>query len=64
MEIVRLKELTKKKIPQLYCSPLVPFETEEQAVAWASSLGAEKLYVFERTNGAFYLVEVKDGTPS
>ena len=59
LEIIKVMELKKKEIPQLYCSPLVPPETEEQAIAWASRLGAKKLYVFERTIGPLYFVEVR-----
>jgi len=59
LEIIKIKELKKKELPSLYCSPLVGLETEKQAIAWASRLGAKKLYVFERSIGKLYLVEAK-----
>ena len=39
--------------------PLVPLETEEEAIRWASSLGADTLYYFEE--GKLWMVE--DETP-
>ena len=57
MKIVKVKKLCKKEVPSLYCSPLVPPETEEEAVSWAESKGAKNLYVYERTMGKLYFVE-------
>ena len=57
---MKVKELKKKEIPSLYCSPLVPFETEAEAVSWAEGKGVDVLYVYERTNGTLYFVEAKD----
>lgn len=59
MKIVEIKKLTKKELPSLYCSPLVPPETEEEAVSWAEKYGVDTLYKFRQGKVWLYLVEVK-----
>jgi len=59
MKIVKVKELKKKEIPSLYCSPLVPPETEAEALSWAKGKGVDVLYRFDRKMGTLYFVEAK-----
>lgn len=60
MEIIKLKKMTKKELPSLYCSPLVPLETDEEAQVWAKSKGATCLYKYEGVLGTKYLIS-KEG---
>ena len=58
MKIKVLTELKTKSLPSLYCSPLVPVESEEEAVSWAERKGADVLYRYDRHGQSLYLVEV------
>jgi len=55
--VKKLKSLSKKKLPNLYCSPLIPPRNEEEAVAWATKRGAKTLYYFP--GGKLYLVDAE-----
>ena len=58
MEIKTIKEIKTSTMPQLYCSPLAPLETDEEATRWAARRGAKVLYKYERHGKWTYLVEV------
>ena len=54
MKVQKLKKLSKKQLPGLYCSPLLPPKNKAEAIRWAQKRGAEILYHFEE--GKLWLV--------